>query len=164
MKALLRLALALLLLSVQAHVQAESPIDLVRVLKSERKLQLLSAGIVIREFQVALGGNPKGHKQQKGDSRTPEGNYILDFKKPDSAFYKSFHISYPNANDIRASKVRGVDPGGAVMVHGQKNGLGGLSFLSQRFDWTDGCVALSNGDMDIMWGLVQPGTKIEILP
>ena len=164
MKPIWRLTLALLLLALQTPVQAESPIDLVRVLKSERKLQLLSEGVVKREFHVALGGNPKGPKRQKGDGRTPEGSYILDFKKSDSAFYKGFHISYPSANDLRAAKARGVDPGGAVMVHGQKNGLGGLSFLSQRFDWTDGCIALSNGDMDVMWGLVKAGTRIEILP
>lgn len=163
MKVLLGLMLALLPTCL-AYAQTTPTIDLVRVLKSAHKLQLLSAGIVVREFHIALGGNPKGHKQQKGDSKTPEGSYTLDFKKSDSAFYRGFHVSYPNAEDARSAKARGVDPGGAVMVHGQKNGLGGLSFISQQFDWTDGCMALSNGDMDVMWDLVKAGTKIEILP
>lgn len=164
MKALLRLTLAFLLLACQIQIQAEPPVDLVRVLKSERKLQLLSAGVVVHEFHIALGGNPAGRKQQEGDGKTPEGSYILDFKKSDSAFYKGFHVSYPNASDILSAKERKVNPGGQIMVHGQKNKLGWLSFVSQRFDWTNGCMALSNSDMDVMWDLVRAGTKIEILP
>lgn len=143
---------------------AEPTADLVRVLKSEHKLQLVTAGKVVREFKVALGGNPSGHKQQEGDGRTPEGIYTLDYKKPDSAFYRAIHISYPNSADIASAKARGVSPGGAVMIHGQKNGLGWLSFISQRLDWTNGCIALDNADMDIVWAAVREGTKIEIIP
>jgi murein L,D-transpeptidase YafK len=99
---------------------------------------------------------------QEGDGRTPEGTYILDFKKPDSAFYKAIHISYPDFNDIASAKARGVNPGGQIMIHGQKNGLGWLSFISQRFDWTNGCVALSNADMEVLWSIVKQGTKVEI--
>lgn len=139
-------------------------IDLVRVIKSEHKLQLMTKGKVEYEFHVALGANPKGHKQQEGDERTPEGVYILDFKKDDSAFYKALHISYPNAKDILQAKRKGVSPGGQIMIHGQKNGLGWLSLISQRFDWTDGCIALSNADMDIVWKLVNAGTPIQLLP
>jgi len=142
---------------------AEPAIDLVRVLKSEHKLQLVSEGKVFQEFNVALGSNSKGHKQQEGDGKTPEGTYTLDYKKPDSAFHRAIHISYPNKNDITSAKVRGVSPGGQIMIHGQKNGLGWLSFISQRFDWTNGCVALNNDDMDILWAVIKEGTKIEII-
>lgn len=134
------------------------------MLKSERKLQLLSAGRVVGEFRVALGAHPSGHKVQEGDERTPEGRYVLDYKKADSAFYKAIHISYPNAADLASARQQGLSPGGQIMIHGQKNGLGWLSSLTQRFDWTDGCVALSNTDMAIVWQRVQAGTPIHLLP
>ena len=143
---------------------AQAPIDLVRVIKSERTLMLIAEGRVIHEFKVALGGNPKGHKQQEGDKRTPEGRYTLDYKKADSAFYKAIHISYPNSGDVASAKKRGVSPGGLIMIHGQQNGVGWFGFLSQRFDWTDGCIALKNDEMDVVWNLVKEGTQIEILP
>lgn len=152
----------LLLVSLQCFAGAQ--VDLVRVLKAERKLQLTSEGKVLNEFHVVLGGNPKGHKEQEGDKRTPEGKYILDYKKENSAFYKAIHISYPNGQDNEAAKKRGVSAGGQIMIHGQKNGLGWLSFVSQRFDWTNGCVALSNSDIDVVWALVKAGTPIELLP
>ena len=143
---------------------AQAPVDWVRVIKSERKLMLFSEGKVIHEFKVALGGKPKGHKRQEGDKRTPEGRYTLDYKKADSAFYKAIHISYPNPDDVAAAKKRGVSPGGLIMIHGQQNGLGWLGFLSRRRDWTEGCIALKNYEMDIVWNLIREGTQIEILP
>ncbi|OYY73727.1 MAG: hypothetical protein B7Y40_07645 [Gammaproteobacteria bacterium 28-57-27] len=154
---------ALLLLFAQA-VCAESAVTLVRVLKSDHKLQLLSGEKLVHEFHVVFGANPKGHKMQEGDERTPEGSYILDYKKSNSAFYRAIHISYPNAKDIASAKSRDVKPGGEIMIHGQKNGLGWLSSISQRFNWTNGCVALPNRDMDVVWALVKEGTPIEILP
>ena len=116
------------------------------------------------EYHVVFGANPKGHKQKEGDERTPEGQYILDYKIEDSAFYKSIHISYPNKEDKRRAKELGVNPGGLVMIHGQKNGFGWLSFIIQRFNWTDGCIAVSNGAMDEIWQAVDVGTPIEIKP
>ena len=154
----------LVLLFCQNLVWADSSVDLVRVLKSEHKLQLVSEGKVLHEFKVALGSDPKGQKQQEGDGKTPEGTYTLDYKKSDSAFHRAIHISYPNSKDIASAKIRGVSPGGQIMIHGQKNGLGRLSFISQRLDWTNGCVALNNADMDILWAMVKDGTKIEIIP
>lgn len=144
-----------------AHAQT---IDLVRVLKSERKLQLLAASVVQQEFNVALGGSPVGHKQREGDQKTPEGSYVLDYKKSDSAFYKAIHISYPNAQDIARAKAEGVSPGGQIMIHGQKNGMGRLSAVTQKYDWTNGCIALTDADMDVVWKSVRPGTPIEIRP
>jgi murein L,D-transpeptidase YafK len=138
--------------------------DLVVVSKSESRLYLERAGKRFASFKVAFGGDPKGHKQQEGDERTPEGRYVLDSKNPNSAFHKSIHISYPNAADRAAAKSRGVSPGGDVMIHGQKNGWGWLAPIAQLFDWTDGCVALKNSEMEEVWNAVDVGTPIEIHP
>jgi len=138
--------------------------DMVLVVKSESKLYLKKDGKSLNEYHVAFGANPKGHKQQQGDERTPEGKYILDYKKEDSAFYKSIHISYPNETDKKRAKESGVNPGGFIMIHGQKNGLSWLSFFTQRFNWTDGCIAVSNSAMDEIWQTVDVGTPIEIKP
>ena len=137
---------------------------MIRVYKAARKLEVMSAGKVLHEFHIALGRSPLGHKNQEGDRKTPEGIYTLDYKKSDSAFHRAIHITYPNTADVASAKARGVSPGGQVMIHGQKNGSGWLSFITQQFDWTNGCIALGNGDMDALWGLVHEGTKIEILP
>lgn len=141
---------------------AAETVDGVLVDKSDRKLYLLSNGAVVAEYPVAFGANPDGHKRQEGDERTPEGNYRLDYKKEDSAFYKAIHISYPNQADRDAAAARGVDPGGLIMIHGQRNGLGWLSFFTQRFNWTDGCIAVTNSEMDEIWDLVSIDTSIEI--
>ena len=115
-------------------------------------------------YHVTFGANPKGHKLQEGDERTPEGKYILDYKKVDSAFYKSIHISYPNEQDRKKAKEKGVNPGGAIMIHGQKNGFGWLYFISRFINWTDGCISVSNKAMDEIWESVEVGTPIEIKP
>jgi len=138
--------------------------DSVLVVKSKSKLYLMKAGKVLKAYQVALGANPKGHKTKMGDERTPEGRYVLDYKKSDSAFYKAIHISYPNEADKRKAKKLGVNPGGFIMIHGQKNRFGGLWWLTQRFNWTEGCVAVSNREMDEIWQAVDVGTPIEIKP
>ena len=138
--------------------------DTVLVKKSESKLYLKKDGKIIKEFHVAFGANPKGHKQQEGDERTPEGKYTLDYKKENSSFYKAIHISYPNESDKKRAKKLGVNPGGLIMIHGQKNGIGWLSWITQIFDWTDGCIAVSNSAMDEIWESVKVGTPIEIKP
>ena len=138
--------------------------DKVLVIKSESKLYLKKAGNILGEYHVVFGANPKGHKLQEGDERTPEGNYILDYKKEDSAFYKAIHISYPNELDRERADKNGVKPGGAIMIHGQKSDIGWLSLISQYFNWTNGCIALSNSDMDEIWESVDAGTPIEIKP
>jgi murein L,D-transpeptidase YafK len=160
----MRVVLILLCALLPRATFAEPLVTLVRVLKSDHKLQLLAGETVLHEFHAVFGANPKGHKTQEGDERTPEGVYILDYKKSDSAFYKSIHISYPNARDIALAKARGVDPGGQIMIHGQRNGIGSLAFITQHMNWTDGCVALSNSDMDVVWKLVREGTPIDIRP
>ncbi|MFE8070010.1 L,D-transpeptidase family protein [Marinobacteraceae bacterium S3BR75-40.1] len=152
--------IVLLLLVLTPPVLAS--VDLVHIDKSERKMYLLDDGAVVREYDVAFGANPKGHKQQEGDERTPEGSYTLDYKKEDSSFYRAMHISYPNAQDRANAAKRGVSPGGFIMVHGQRNWLGWLAPLTQRFNWTDGCIALTNSDMDEFMKLVTVGTEIQI--
>lgn len=137
-------------------------IDLVKVDKSANKMYLLEGEKIIKEYHVALGANPKGHKQQEGDERTPEGTYTLDYKKENSAFYRAIHISYPNQQDIDSAKQRGVSPGGFIMIHGQKNGLEWMTPISQNFNWTNGCIALTNTEMDEFMKLVATGTKIQI--
>jgi murein L,D-transpeptidase YafK len=117
--------------------------SIVVVKKSESRLYLMRGNTPVASFRVALGAEPHGHKRQAGDERTPEGRYVLDTRNPTSRFHKSIHISYPNANDIAAAKARGENPGGAIMIHGQKNGFGWLSPVLQRFNWTDGCIALA---------------------
>lgn len=138
--------------------------DMVLVIKSESKLYLKKDGKILEEYHVVFGANPKGHKLQEGDERTPEGEYTLDYKKEDSAFYKAIHISYPNELDRKRAMINGVDPGGAIMIHGQKNDIGWLSLISQYFNWTDGCIAVSNSAMDEIWEAVDVGTPIEIKP
>ncbi len=138
--------------------------DLVVVHKSLRALTLFKDGKVLKVYHIALGSHPKGHKRQEGDGKTPEGNYTLDYKKLDSAFYKAIHISYPNEADKDYAQKRGIEPGGLIMIHGQKNYLGWLSFITQRFDWTSGCIAVTNEDMDEIYKSVEIGTKIVIYP
>lgn len=157
------LASLLIYFSSQTCVTAEE-IDSVLVLKAESKMYLLSKGERVKEYEVAFGGSPIGHKQQEGDEKKPEGRYVLDYKKADSAFYRSIHISYPNKADKVRAKENGVEPGGYIMIHGQKNGLGWLSFLTQSYNWTNGCIAVTNSKMDEIWHLIKAGTPIEIKP
>jgi len=138
--------------------------DLVLVKKSERRLYLLQNGKVYRDYRVALGKNPLGNKQRQGDNRTPEGGYILDWKKSDSMFYKSIHISYPNKNDLASARSKGADPGGMIMIHGIPNNPDYPGWLFELIDWTDGCVAVNNEAMDEIWASVEEGTPIHITP
>jgi murein L,D-transpeptidase YafK len=139
-------------------------VDHVLVNKSEKKMYLLFQGKKVKEYSVVFGANPKGHKQQEGDEKTPEGRYILDYKKDDSSFHKAIHISYPNEKDKSTAQKHGVNPGGSIMIHGQKNGLGWLSWFSQRFNWTNGCIAVTNKEIEEIWGVVKTGTPIDIQP
>ncbi|PKH87500.1 MULTISPECIES: L,D-transpeptidase family protein [Colwellia] len=137
-------------------------IDLVKIDKSERRMYLLENGKTIKEYHVAFGENPKGHKEKEGDEKTPEGIYILDYKKEDSSFYRAMHISYPNQADLDNAKIKGFSAGGLIMIHGQRNELAGVSAFTQRFNWTNGCIALTNSEMDQFMSLVKVGTKIHI--
>ena len=152
------------LLASPCAASAADKVDLVRVDKSERRLELLAGDKVLRSYGVALGANPVGHKLREGDERTPEGRYVLDWRNPNSAFTKSIHISYPDADDLAAAKRAGVEPGGMIMIHGQSKGFGWWSWLMQLYDWTNGCIAVTDEDMAEIWQMVENGTPIEINP
>ncbi|MCD6388773.1 MAG: L,D-transpeptidase family protein [Desulfobulbaceae bacterium] len=156
--------ISLLLLSLPSLVFSGKKADAVLVDKSDAKLYLMQQGQSYAAYPVTFGANPKGHKQQQGDERTPEGSYLLDYKNANSAYYKSIHISYPNAQDSANARKRGVNPGGAIMIHGQTNGWEWAAPLAQLFNWTNGCIALQNHHMDIVWEAVDPGTPIKIQP
>jgi len=138
--------------------------DAVVVLKSQRTPNLLAHGKVIRTYKVALGGAPVGAKEQQGDHKTPEGHYVLDRRNANSRFYKSIHISYPNEHDRRRAQEKGHSPGGDIMVHGLPNGMGALGAAHRATDWTDGCIAVTDAEIDEIWKLVSDGTPIEIKP
>lgn len=138
-------------------------IDKVFVIKSERVLKLLSGDTVIKTYRIALGNNPVGHKQQEGDGRTPVGHYLLDYKNENSIAHRSIHVSYPNAADIARAQSLGVSPGGDIMIHGQMNGFGHLAWFNQKRDWTEGCIAVTNDEMDEIMAAVDVGTMIEIV-
>jgi len=138
--------------------------DRVLIVKSEAKLYLQRNGAVIKQYPIALGSRPKGPKQLQGDHRTPEGSYTLDLKNPGSRYYKSIRISYPNAADRARARRLGAHPGGWIMIHGQPNGYGHLAPATQRYNWTDGCIAVTNEEMDEIWQAVDVGTPVEIRP
>jgi murein L,D-transpeptidase YafK len=136
-------------------------VDLVRVDKSERTLTLYAVGRPVRTFNgIQLGDAPVGHKRYQGDERTPEGRYTIDYGNPQSAYHLSLHISYPNDADRAYARARGRSPGGEIFIHGQPNGWNGRV----RGDWTDGCIALANSEIEVLWSLVGDGTPIEIVP
>lgn len=165
MRKVVFIIVAILLTAAGDAVTGGLPVaDSVLVDKSEQKLYLLKAGHPFREYQIILGKNPKGHKRKKGDERTPEGRYVLDWRNPDSNFYKSIHISYPSARDLASAKARGVNPGGMIMIHGFPNNMDWAKAILKDWNWTDGCIAVSNQEMDEIWLAVRDGTPIEIVP
>ncbi len=161
-------ALVVGLPSVRTAAQSAPPTSLradrVVVMKKERALELLSQGKVIRTYKVALGGDPVGPKSRQGDHKTPEGVYVLDFRNAHSQFYKAIHISYPNERDRALARAKGVSPGGDVFVHGLPNGYGWLGASHRLKDWTDGCIGVTNEEIDEIWKAVPDGTQIEIRP
>lgn len=138
--------------------------DYVVVNKSKRTLELLRAGKVLRSYKVALGLRPEGHKQFEGDFRTPEGKYQLTRRNPNSEYFLSIQVSYPNDQDIARARRQGQRPGGAIMIHGQPNTPRKPRDYYSNIDWTEGCIAVSNSDMVEIWLMTPPDTPIEIQP
>jgi murein L,D-transpeptidase YafK len=143
-------------------LEKQAVVDRVEVKKSVRRMYLMDGDVVVREYRIALGKSPRGHKIQEGDNRTPEGKYYLDFVMDDSAFYRSMHISYPNLRDKNRAESLGVSPGGNIKIHGLKNGDRRAAQFIQSFDWTNGCIAITNEEMDELVSLVKIGTPIYI--
>ncbi len=138
--------------------------DAVVIDKSDRELRLLSKGKVFRTFKIALGIRPEGDKKKEGDFKTPEGRYLLDTRNPNSDYFLSIHVSYPNGVDRREANQGGVDPGGAIMIHGQPNLPSRSEAYYRTQDWTNGCIAVSNSDMIDIWLMTSENTPIEIRP
>ena len=136
--------------------------DKVVVLKSYRKLMLMRGDEVLKTYIVSLGGDPVGPKIRQGDNRTPEGRYVLDRHNANSQYHKSIHISYPNADDLARARKLGVSPGGELFIHGLPNDFHGHS--EALGDWTEGCIAVSNAEIEEIWRAVADGTPIEIKP
>lgn len=138
--------------------------DWVVVLKQQRTLHLMSHGKILKSYKISLGSEAVGAKTREGDHKTPEGSYLLDRRNPKSKFYRSIHISYPSPQDAANAKRKGVPPGGDVFVHGLPNGFGWLGASHRQKDWTDGCIAVTDHEMDEIWRAVPDGTPIDIRP
>ncbi len=161
----LAFAAVLVALTCARAAAADLPLaDKVIVEKSRRMLYLMKGDEVLKSFRIALGIDPVGDKQEEGDNRTPEGLYYLDLRNPNSDYFLSIRISYPNEADRREAQARGVDPGGQIMIHGQPNTPTYSAAYYRRADWTNGCIAVSNSDMIDIWLMTPARVPIEILP
>ena len=138
--------------------------DSVLLRKKQRQLHLIRNGKTYRTYNISLGANPIGHKQEQGDERTPEGQYVLDTRNENSKYHKSIHITFPNNEDKEKATELGINPGGEIFIHGQPNGFAWAWRILNLFNWTDGCIAVNNEDMDEIWDFVENGTPIKIVP
>lgn len=155
----------LLILTTWLHASVDLPIaDSVLIEKAKRKMYLIHNDQVFREYDISLGDSPVGHKQQRGDEKTPEGSYVIDFRNPNSRYHLSLHINYPSKTDKERARRLGVNPGGDIYIHGLPNGMGLVPALFEGRDWTDGCIAVNNDQIEEIWKLVKNGTPIEIRP
>lgn len=146
-----------------ASVPAEEQADRIVVSKNDKTMYLLNNDKILTSYRIAMGANWKqGHKQREGDERTPEGTYRIDWRNPNSVAHLSLHISYPDDNDTEMARRAGRDPGGNIMIHGLPNGWGAVGGLHRLFDWTDGCIAVTNDEMREIWSLTPDGTPITI--
>jgi murein L,D-transpeptidase YafK len=148
----------------QLATPAEQQADRIVIVKSAHTMTLMARGHVLRVYKVALGRGGAGPKVRAGDNKTPEGEYAIDRKIEKSRFHLALHISYPNAVDRERARKAGVDPGGAIEIHGLMNGLGWLGPVQHDVDWTEGCIAVSNSQIDEIWRMVPVGTPVEIKP
>lgn len=139
-------------------------VDRILIEKSTRRMMLISQGEVLKSYKIALGGNPIGPKERKGDNKTPEGTYVIDARNRDSRFHLSLHISYPNERDKKRAKELGVSPGGDIMIHGIKNGLSWVGDAHTGVDWTKGCIAVTDQEIEEIDKLAPNGTIVEIRP
>lgn len=148
----------------QPPLPADARADRVVVVKSERTLTLLGKGASLKRYRIALGHQPTGAKQEQGDGRTPEGSYRIDARNPGSGYHLALHISYPDAGDRYRARQSGVSPGGDIMIHGIRNGYGWIGRLHHLADWTNGCIAVTDQEIEEIWRAVPNGTQIDIRP
>lgn len=138
--------------------------DLVVVEKSKRELTVYSQGKPLKTYKVALGREPVGPKRREGDKKTPEGRYTIDYRKANSGYFHALHISYPSQADAEIAHKEGSSPGGDIMIHGLRNGIGWIGKLHRLTDWTLGCVAVTDREMEELWRTVPDGTFVEMKP
>jgi murein L,D-transpeptidase YafK len=138
--------------------------DTIEVYKSARLLQLKRNGKILKSYHVALGRHPVGQKMEEGDGKTPEGTYFIDRRNIESEYHLSLHISYPEKSDLARAAARGVPAGGSIMIHGEPNILNDEGKKHLLKDWTAGCIALNNRDIDEIWRLVDDGVTVDIYP
>lgn len=145
-------------------VQAAAKVDRIVIEKKKRTLELMAGAKILKTYKVALGGQPVGAKDRQGDHKTPEGIYSVDAKNPNSQFYKALHISYPNQVDRANARKLGVRPGGDVEIHGLGAKWGWIGAKHLLTDWTDGCIAVTNEEIDEIYLQIQVGTPVDIRP
>lgn len=148
----------------ETAVLRSGPADKILIEKKERRLTLLANDRMIKTYKIALGGNPDGPKERQGDKKTPEGTYFIDSRNKNSRFHVSLHISYPNEQDKKRARQLGVSPGGDIMIHGIKNGFSWMGDAHADSDWTEGCIAVTNEEIEEIEKLVPNGTIVEIRP
>jgi len=146
------------------RTSASKSVDKILVIKSARRLELISDGKVIRSYRISLGKQPKGPKLQEGDKRTPEGLYWVDWRKRSDKFNLAMHINYPNISDAAKARREGVNPGSMIMIHGTPDSEDNPEELFHTLDWTDGCIAMKNYEMREVWNMGKDGTMVEIRP
>ena len=156
------LVLFLLAVLAQAPAAERPQADRIVIVKSARTMTLFSGGRVLKTYKVALGGVPIGPKRIEGDHKTPEGSYIINSRNPQSQFHLALHISYPSVADRERARKLGARPGGAIMIHGLPNGYDDARY--RQTDWTDGCIAVTNAEIEEIWKLAPVGTRVEIRP
>ncbi|MGC2698205.1 MAG: L,D-transpeptidase family protein [Candidatus Angelobacter sp.] len=157
--------LSVLLAGVSCAIAVDRPqADKIVIVKSTRTMTLFSGDRVFKSYKVALGTVPVGAKRIEGDHKTPEGSYTIDARNAQSRFHLSLHISYPSVVDRERARKLGAPPGGAIMIHGLPKAFAYLGALHRQTDWTDGCVAVTNAEIEEIWKLVSVGTRVEILP
>jgi murein L,D-transpeptidase YafK len=148
----------------ESKVAPNEGADRIVVIKSKREMQLLHSGSVIKTYKISLGAVPVGRKEQQGDHRTPEGTYSIVGRNPKSQYHRALRVSYPNADDRARAARRGVSPGSDIMIHGLPNGYGWVGRGHLAKDWTDGCIAVTDQEIEEIWTLVADGTPVEIRP
>ena len=147
-----------------SYATRHGSVDKILIEKSARRMTLISQGEVVKTYKVALGGNPIGPKERHGDNKTPEGTYVIDARNRNSQYHLSLHISYPNERDKKRAKELGVSPGGDIMIHGIKNGFSSVGNAHAGIDWTKGCIAVSDEEIEEIEAAAPNGTVVEIRP
>jgi murein L,D-transpeptidase YafK len=164
MRRTLTIAAVLLASVVSATSKVPLRAERIVIVKAKRELTLYFADAPVKTYKIALGRSPVGAKQCEGDKRTPEGTYRIDSRNPNSHYHRALHVSYPNATDIARAKKIGCNPGGDIMIHGITNGFGWLGAAHRRLDWTIGCIAVTDEEIEEIWAAVPNGTAVEIRP